>query len=128
MARVIQREWVDQRGYAAFLARALPQGAYWTAIDVGRSATPAQGAMRKARGVKAGIPDFLVVWRGITLWIEVKARQSLSPAQKTTRDVLLANGHRWALARSGEDVEAALRGAGIPLFATYDASNFERKA
>ena len=119
MARVIHREWADQRGYAAFLARALPLGAYWTSIDHGRSTSVAHGALRKARGVHPGIPDMIVVWSGITLWIEIKAGSSLSEPQKLTRDRLVAQGHLWALVRSGEELEAALRDAGIPLRATY---------
>jgi len=117
----VQREWADQRTYKAFFDRALPLDAYWTSIDIGRSSSAVIGMMRKARGVKAGIPDILIVWRGVTLWIECKHKASLTEAQKLTRDRLTQNGHRWWLARSGEDVEAALRDAGIPLRATFGA-------
>ena len=116
--RLVQREWQAQRADNAFLAKALPPGAYYTAIDVGRSRNANDGQMRKLRGVKAGIPDWLIVWNGVTLWIERKVKQSLSESQKLTRDALLANGHQWALARSTEDVEAACLAAGIPLRAT----------
>jgi len=113
-----QHEWRDQRAYAVFLSKALPPDAYWTAIDVGGSKSVMHGVLRKARGVKAGIPDLLVVHRGRTLWMECKSGTSLSPAQKTTRDALLANGHQWALVRRPEDLETALLAAGIPLRAT----------
>ena len=119
MTAPVQREWADQRAYAAFLARALPLEAYWTSIDHGRSTNVAHGALRKARGVHPGIPDMIVVWSGITLWVEVKAGSALSGPQKLTRDRLVAQGHLWALVRSGEELEAALRAAGIPLRATY---------
>ena len=77
------------------------------------------GAARKARGVKPGIPDMVVVWRGITLWVELKSGSSLSEHQKHTRDALRENGHLWALARNGDELEAALRDAGISLRATF---------
>ena len=117
--KLSQNEWRDQRGYNAFLSKILPADAYYTAIDVGRSASANQGMMRKMRGVKPGIPDFVIAWNGIALWLECKtAGGSLSPHQKTTRDALLHNGHRWALVRSMEDIEAACIAAGIPLRAT----------
>lgn len=111
-------EWIAQRTDNAFLSKALPPEAYFTAIDVGRSTNAQEGQLRKLRGVKPGIPDWLIVWKGITLWVERKVSASLSPGQKVTRDALLANGHHWALARSTEQLEAACRDSGIPLRAT----------
>jgi len=122
---VIHREWKEQETDNAFLRHALPLDAYYTAIDhgnlrngKGKEAGMRAGAARKRRGVKAGIPDWLIVWHGITLWIERKAGSSLSDDQKTTRDQLVANGHIWRLAKSLDDVEAACLFAGIPLRAT----------
>lgn len=115
---MIHHEWRDQRGYAVFLSKALPPDAYWTAIDIGTAGSVRGGQLRKSRGQKAGIPDMLIVWHGVTLWMEFKAGSSLSGPQERTRDALRANGHLWELARSLEDVEAACRAAGIPLKAT----------
>jgi hypothetical protein len=115
---MIQHEWNAQKTDNAFLGKALPDDAYFSAIDHARKMSKAAGAQRKARGVKAGLPDWLIVWHGITLWIERKVDASLSEGQKTTRDALRANGHHWALAKSLEDVEAACRDVGIPLKAT----------
>lgn len=115
----IQHEWRFQEAVATFLGKALPHGAWWSSIDQGRAANARMGAMRKARGIHAGVPDMQIAAGGKTLWIELKAGSSLSEAQKVNRDMLLANGHGWALARSLEDVEAALLDAGIgPLRAT----------
>jgi len=115
----VMREWRDQRGYHAFLSKALPADAYHSAIDVGSAGNAQAGALRKARGQKAGLPDYLIVYRGTTLWIEFKNRAQLSLAQQLTRDALRLNGHCWALARCPEDVEAACTLAGIPLRATF---------
>jgi hypothetical protein len=113
-----QTEWALQRACAAFLSKALPADAYFTSIDIGRSTSAAQGNLRRLRGVKAGIPDVLIVWQGITLWCELKAGTSLSPAQQTTRNMLQANGHHWYLCRSPEDIEGACRNSLVPLRAT----------
>lgn len=115
---MIQREWTAQKLDNAFLGKALPDDAYFTAIDHARKMSLVAGKQRKDRGLKAGIPDWLIVWRGITLWIERKEGSSLSGPQQATRDALRANGHLWELARSLDDVEAACRAAGIPLRAT----------
>lgn len=116
--RLIQHEWKAQEIDNAFLSKALPEGAYFTAIDGGRAPNAIIGAARKRRGIKPGIADFLVIYRGVTLWIERKVGAALSPHQKLFRDYVTANGHRWALAHSTEDVEQACRDAGIPLRAT----------
>lgn len=113
-----QTEWTAQKIDNVFLSKALPEGAYYTAIDHGQRMSAQFGKMRKDRGVKAGIPDWLVVWNGITLWIERKAGSSLTDTQKVTRDALVRNGHNWRLARSTEEIEAACRSVGIPLRAT----------
>jgi len=119
--RNVQREWQLQRAIAVYLSKALPPEAYWTAIDVGSAGSAQAGQLRKARGVRAGLPDMLIVYSGIVLWLEIKAGTQLSLAQQLTRDALTANGHWWALARCPEDVEQACILAGIPLRATFSA-------
>lgn len=117
----VQHEWREQEADSAFLSRALPRDCYFTAIDQGRAANRNVGAMRKRRGIKAGLPDWLIVWRGTTLWIERKTRPTasdLSLIQEQTGECLMKNGHLWVRANCIEDVEAACRAAGIPLRAT----------
>ncbi len=114
----VQREWIAQRTVNAFLSKALPPGAYYTAIDIGRSKNAQAGQLRKLRGIRAGLPDWLIVYQGTTLWIEQKAGSALSEPQKLTRDALEKNGHLWSLATCIEDVELACRASGIPLRAT----------
>lgn len=117
--RPVQREWREQTTDNVFLSKALPPGAYYTAIDHARKMPAPHGKNRKDRGIKPGIADWLIVYRGITLWIERKAGSSLSDHQKLFRDMVVANGHRWALAKRTDDIEIACREAGIPLRATY---------
>lgn len=117
-----QIEWREQETDKRFLEHALPPDAYWTAIDQGRASSRRIGELRKKRGIKSGIPDWLIVWRGVTLWIERKisrAESELKTNQRLAAERLQANGHRWARANDTFEVEAALRAAGIPLSATY---------
>ena len=117
----VMREWRLQRAIVTYLSKALPETAYFSSIDIGSAGSAHQGALRRARGVKAGLPDLLVAFAGRALWLEIKNGSSLSEPQKLTRDALRANGHAWALVRSLEDVEAACAEAGIPLRATVSA-------
>ena len=71
------------------------------------------------RGCLPGTADTYVLWNNVTVWLERKAGAGgLGTGQDAFRDAVLANGGHWALVRSTEDVEAALRAAGIPLRAT----------
>lgn len=117
----VQHEWREQEADFAFLSKALPHDCYFTAIDQGRAANRNVGAMRKKRGIRAGLPDWLIVWRGTTLWIERKRRPTASDlglVQEQTGDCLIRNGHLWSRANCIEDVELACRAAGLPLRAT----------
>ena len=114
-----QREWVLQRSIVTYLSKALPPTAYFTSIDIGSAGSAQQGSLRKARGVRPGIADVMIVHNGTTLWLEIKAGTQLSEAQKLFRDQVAANGHYWSLARCPEDVEQACRDVGIPLRATF---------
>lgn len=109
-------EWDFQTTVAEFLDLALPAEAFWSSVDMGPARSKAVGGLRKKRGLKAGLPDMVIVFRRITLWIEAKApRGVLSVAQKNVRLALLANGHHWALARTLDDITEACAAVGIPL-------------
>lgn len=115
----VQHEWKGQETVAAFLDLALPEDAWWTSIDTGSARSRAVGGLRKKRGIKPGTPDTLIVWNGITLWVELKHKYGkLSAVQQAVRLRLLANGHNYALARTLDDVIDACTTAGIPLKAT----------
>jgi len=117
--RNVQREWVLQRAIVAYLSKALPATAYFTSIDIGSAGSAMQGQLRKARGVRPGIADVMIIYNRIVLWLEIKSGTQLSEAQKLFRDSVSANGCWWSLARSPEDAEQACTLAGIPLRATF---------
>ena len=80
MAR--REEWQEQVKLSSLLDKWLdPTCTFATATDpVASSATA--GAMRKKRGVKAGLPDTLVLHRGKLVTLELKSRQGKCSASQ----------------------------------------------
>lgn len=105
-----------QRDVAKFLDAALPTDAVWWHTPNGGGRSKAEAGALKAQGVKPGVPDVVVFWRGKLICIELKAPGGYpSPAQKLMRDRLQAAGAEWFLARSLEAVQFALLGQDVPL-------------
>ncbi len=108
---------------AQFLRVALRPPTFWTSIDhaSGMKAGKLAGALRKARGVKAGLPDILVMKDSINtcvIGIELKATKgSLSPAQTDMATRFAECNAHYRVARSVEDVDFILRSFGVPLHA-----------
>ena len=93
-----------------YLRYALPPEHVWTANAAGVRVSMHVAVKMKAAGVRRGWPDLRILFpSGVTRFIEVKAGQGLSPEQREFRDFCAATGRDiWALAKSVEDVEAAL--------------------
>jgi hypothetical protein len=99
-----------------------PGECWWTAVDhgVGRLGK-AEAGIRKRRGVKAGIPDFIFLcmnpFTGPWLFgVELKAgKGSLSAAQKDLRDAWQRMGVPIDVARSLEDVQGILEHRNVAL-------------
>jgi hypothetical protein len=82
--------------------------------------TAASAGLRKARGVKAGFPDVLVMHplglNTLVVGIELKAKKGrLSDAQAATCEALWAANARYVECRSLEEVQRCLERAGVPL-------------
>jgi hypothetical protein len=113
------------RQVAAYLAAALRPPTAWTSIDAGAGKlTRFSATSAKARGVKAGWPDILVIHPQpigcglgcILVGIELKIRKGrLSAEQLEVHSSLTMAGARVAVCRSVEDVEALLIRNGVPL-------------
>lgn len=68
------------------------------------------GARRKAMGQLPGFPDLIMYWRCYLWAFEVKSPQGrVSDDQKATGALIEANGGRWAVVRSVDDVQAAIK-------------------
>lgn len=101
---------------AKLLWVALPDDVWWSTIEHRNAKDAREGAMRKARGVKPGVPDILLCYGGALYCIEMKTRTgTLSPAQKDRRIELKRAGAHWAICRSVDDVIRQLRAWGIPI-------------
>src|SRR6516165_1668023 len=91
---VSRAEFQQQMRLARWLDLWLPDDAFWTAIDVTpRSAT--NGHVRRLRGCKAGVPDYVIVYRGKLITIEMKSPRGggqCRPAQRVCREQLLKAG------------------------------------
>jgi hypothetical protein len=105
------------RQVARFLDLALNEpGYFWTTFPSGHFRGKAAGGILKACGLKAGVPDILIIADGRVFWIELKAEKgTLSPEQKAMRDKLIEAGCEWECCRSLEEVEATLRAWGFKL-------------
>ena len=107
-----------QIALAGYLHHALPLDALHTAIDHATKSA-SEGQQKKRRGVKRGVPDYMIVYGGRTFWLELKAVKGvLSEDQKLFGMTLMQNGHHWNVVRSVEEVEVLLRTYDIPLRAT----------
>lgn len=113
-----------QKQIVGYLTHALQPPVWWSAIDHAGKLGPRQAAARKARGVKRGIADFLVMaghaYGPRVVWIELKrpGGGSLSPEQKEFGAAMARCGVPHFVCRSLEEVEAAIAAAGVPLLKT----------
>ncbi len=114
-----QPEQALQRAVAEFLTLALPvPDAWFTTIPAGGGGK-VRGAILQGMGYRAGTPDMLVIYKGTVIWMELKAsNRKLTEVQDDCCGDLIAAGCKWALCRTLEDVERALRRFGVPLRAT----------
>ncbi len=109
-------EFSLHRAAADFLDYALPPAAYHTAVDAGSHASHAAGGKAKARGVRPGFPDHLVIWNGLVIAIEFKtAKGKVTATQHATHAKLRLNGVQVFVCRSVDDLRTVLLEAGVPL-------------
>lgn len=74
-----------------------------------------EGAIFKGMGTVAGVPDLVVLWRGGAGFLELKAgKGGLSESQRAVHARLAELGYPVAVARTMEEVEAALVSWGAP--------------
>jgi hypothetical protein len=117
-----------QIAVAAFLRHALKPPVVWTAIGHGGGGK-VRGAILKAMGLRAGMPDVLIVAPGCdgymgvltpyVVGLELKADKGRqSDTQRTLAADWEACGAFYYIARSVDEVEGFLKGVGIPLHAT----------
>ena len=97
------------RQVADYLSLAIVPPAWWTTFPSGWFRGKAAAGILKACGLKAGVPDILLIRDGRVYWIELKAEGGyLSAAQKEMRPLLLAAGCQHVICRSIGEIQSAL--------------------
>jgi hypothetical protein len=98
-----------QKSVVAYLNYALPPAILFFHIpnQMGNRGAR-EGAILKSMGVRAGMPDLgFILPTGMVAWCELKAgKGSLTPAQRTFRDLMRARGVPFAECRSIQEVAA----------------------
>jgi hypothetical protein len=90
-----------------------PADTFWTSLE-NKPISRLSGIFQKKRGVRSGLPDVLVVWRGRPIFVELKSRAGVaSKAQKQIRLEMLPAGADWWLARSARAALMALHLSGV---------------
>jgi hypothetical protein len=107
---------------ANYLRVALRPPTFWTSLDHAAKLGPVAGAMRKKRGVRAGLPDLLVMracdFSTVVIGIELKATKGVvSDAQEEMKRSFKAVNADYYVCRTLPEVLHVLEMNGIPLHA-----------
>lgn len=80
----------------------------WTSLETSNHAGGRLGKILqskdKAKGVKAGIPDIMILWDWKILFLELKTKSGVSDAQKRMHDRIRKVGHHVEVVRSLEEI------------------------
>jgi hypothetical protein len=109
-----RQEWTEQTKLAEMLDKYLdPADTFWTSLE-NKPISRLSGIFQKKRGVRSGLPDVQVIWRGKPIFVELKSRAGVaSKAQKQIRLEMLPAGADWWLARSARAALMALHLSGV---------------
>jgi hypothetical protein len=107
-------EFLEQTRLAEMLDELLdPADTFWTSLE-NKPLSRLSGIFQKRRGVRSGLPDVLVIWRGKPIFLELKSRAGVaSKAQKRVRLEMLPAGADWWLVRSARAALMALHLSGV---------------
>lgn len=107
---------------AEYLALAVPAHVgFWTTFPAGGGGEE-RGRKLKRMGLKAGVPDLMLIRAGRAYFIELKADKGrLSPEQRAIRNDLITHGAPAAVCRSVDDVSVTLQRWGFPVAARIAA-------
>jgi hypothetical protein len=109
-----RQEWAEQTKLAEMLDKYLnPADTFWTSLE-NKPISLLSGLFQKRRGVRRGIPDVLVIWRGKPIFVELKSRAGVATkSQKQIRLEMLPAGATWWMARSARAAMMALHLSGV---------------
>ena len=109
-----RQEWTEQTKLAEMLDKYLdPADTFWTSLE-NKPISRLSGIFQKRRGVRSGLPDVQVIWRGKPIFVELKSRAGVaSKTQKKIRLEMLPAGADWWLTRSARAALMALHLSGV---------------
>lgn len=107
-----------QQALVRFLSVALPPRSVMFAVPNEGKRSKIGGANMRRAGLVSGVADLIILADGIAVALELKATTDLTANQIEFRDKWQAACGRWAVIRTVEQAEDALRSFGIPLRAT----------
>lgn len=112
--RITESEDRLQTDSKRYLDVALPADAIaWHTPNGGHRSKAVAGKM-KAFGVLSGVPDWIILWQGRVLFLELKTKRgSLTPSQRVFRDAVKGQGFQHHVCRSLLEIELALGVFGI---------------
>lgn len=111
-----------QKSVVAYLTHALPKDAWFTAVNPRPYKNAITAAMSKALGMKAGVPDLLIIYQGRAHFVELKAARGLvSFSQHACMEIICECGGFIAICRTIDEVCHALNRWAIPTRATVSA-------
>lgn len=114
---------------ARYLDLALPTDATWFHPANGGRRSKAEAGKFKAMGVKAGVADCVIVWRGHVYALEIKAPAGrLSSAQRIWGGHFVRAGGRYRSVRSIDETAGALLEWGFSLNARPVRATWIREA
>ena len=120
--RVPMREQAIHESLCQWLTLALPREAFFFHPANGEYRNVITGARLKRMGLKAGVPDLVVLYGGKAVFLEIKApKKYLSPEQREVHAALKLAGCDVFVIHSLMEAQMALELCGIPLFASVAA-------
>ena len=101
-------------GIAKLLAVALPKRVLWWHTPNGGKRSAGEAGKMKPLGQQAGMPDLMLLSRGVLYALELKAKAGrMSPAQKDRLPAMAAAGAQVAVAYSLDEALEALTRWGV---------------
>lgn len=99
-----------------YLHFSLPSDATWFAVPNGGLRNLKTAQKLKAEGVRPGVADIIVVWKGRAIGLELKApKGSQSKAQKEWAEMFQLAGGVYRVCKSVDEVETFLDMLGVPM-------------
>ena len=117
MSRPIDREHILQKALVKWVREAVSEPHEFLAFDRSKAARQFSHLREKARGVRAGTPDTLLLTARLPpVWAELKAGTNKASEQQEDMGArLMAMGGHWACLSSVEAYRAWIFGLGVEL-------------